>query len=259
MNFGINRPEFPEGCAVVFGGSGGLGSSIAGLLAERGCNLVITYNERREKAEALTAALSLGSRRAVAVQSDVTKLQSVAEAIALGVELFGRVHTVVVAQGSKFERGPFSEANPDGLRAKLEMDVFGFLNIAQASIPSLRQLDGGSLTAIVSPAILRTLSGYGLGATPKAAVAAMVKYFAADEGVYGVRVNAVAPGVINAGMAMKLSDGPGKAMLDAAVLATPLRRMGEAAEVAELVAFLASAKAGYITGQIIMVDGGFSL
>lgn len=259
MRFGISRPDFPAGCAVVFGGSGGLGSGIAGLLAERGCNLVITYRSRMEEAQALAAELDLSGKRAVAVQCDVREPQSVTNAIAVGMKEFGGVHTAIAAQGGTFERGPFAEASPDGFRAKLETDVFGFLNIAQASLPSLRQAGGGSLTAIVSPAVLRTLPGYGLGATPKAAVATMVKYFAADEGPHGVRVNAVAPGVINTGMAIKLSDGPGKSMLESAVQATPLRRMGEAAEVAELVVFLASAKAGYITGQIIMVDGGFSL
>lgn len=257
MSFSIGRPDFGPGCAVIFGGSGGLGRNIAGLLVERGANVVITYNERRQEAEALAA--DLGSvARAIALQCDVTDLQSVTQAIAIGTTTFGRVHTAVSAQGRKFDRGPLAEASQDGLRAKLEMDVFGFLNIAQASIPSLRQ-GGGSLTAIVSPVLLRTLSGYGLGAAPKAAVASMVKYLAVDEGPHGVRVNAVAPGVINAGMAAEVPDGPARAMLDAAVQATPLRRMGEAAEIAELVAFLASAKAGYVTGQIIMADGGFAL
>jgi len=259
VNFGIARPDFPEGCAVVFGGSGGLGRGIAGLLAQRGCDVIVTYRERQGQAEAAADDIRRTSRRAVTAQCDVRDANSVARVIAVGMQEFGRVHTVIAAQGGTFERGPFAAASPDGLRAKLETDVFGFLNIAQAAMTSLRMAGGGSLTAIVSPAVMRTLPGYGLGATPKAAVATMVKYFAADEGPYGVRVNAVAPGVINAGMALKLSDGPGKAALDAAVQTTALRRMGEAAEVAELVVFLASAKAGYVTGQVIMVDGGFSL
>jgi NAD(P)-dependent dehydrogenase (short-subunit alcohol dehydrogenase family) len=259
VNFGILRPDFPSGCAVVFGGSGGLGRGIAGLLAQRGCNVIVTYRERKAQAESAVDDIRRTGREAFAVQCDVRNAESVADVVAAGVKEFGRVHTAIAAQGGTFERGALAAASSDGLRAKLETDVFGFLNIAQAAMPSLRLAGGGSLTAIVSPAVLRTLPGYGLGATPKAAVATMVKYFAADEGPHGVRVNAVAPGVINAGMAIKLSDGAGKAALDAAVQVTALRRMGEAAEVAELVVFLASAKGGYVTGQVIMADGGFSL
>jgi NAD(P)-dependent dehydrogenase (short-subunit alcohol dehydrogenase family) len=123
---------------VVFGGSVGLGCNIAGLLAERGGNVVITSNERRQEAEVLPA--DLGSVAcAIAVQCDVTDFQSVRHAISIGTTTFGRVHTAVSGSGRKFERGPLAEASQDGLRAKLEMDVFGFLNVAQTSISNLRQ------------------------------------------------------------------------------------------------------------------------
>lgn len=259
MTYGVATSDFPEGAAIVFGGSGGLGSVAARLFAERGANVVVTYFGRPEAAQEVVADIEASGRRGLAVQCDVKDRQSVDAVISSASAQFGRVHTILSSQGGKYATGPFYEAEADGLRRKLETDILGFLNVVQSSTTALRAGGGGSITAVVSPAIKKFVPGYGLGVTPKAGVASMVAYFAGEEGKHGIRVNAVAPGVINAGMALTLAQGPAKAILDRATASTPLGRMGEAGEVAELLAFLASTKAGYITGQIIMVDGGFSL
>ncbi|WP_319799124.1 SDR family NAD(P)-dependent oxidoreductase [Nitrobacter sp.] len=259
MTFGVSKPDFPAGCAVLFGASGGLGSVTARLMAERGSHVVLTYSSRAAEAAEVVADIERHGGQAMAVQCDVRERASIDAVVAAAVERFGAVHSVLSSQGFKYATGVFAEADPDGVRRKFEIDVIGFLNICQATIPPLRENGGGSILAIVSPAITRFVPGYGLGATPKAGVVSMVKYFAGEEGRNNIRVNAVAPGVINAGMAIKLSEGPAKEILDRAVAATPLGRLGEAAEVAELLTFLASAKAGYVTGQVVMIDGGFSL
>jgi NAD(P)-dependent dehydrogenase (short-subunit alcohol dehydrogenase family) len=87
----------------------------------------------------------------------------------------------------------------------------------------------------------------------------MTKNLAAEEGPNGIRVNAVCPGVTDAGLAVKLMKDSFKTSLDSARQATPLRRVGQGAEIAELVAFLASSKGAYITGQMIVADGGLTL
>jgi NAD(P)-dependent dehydrogenase (short-subunit alcohol dehydrogenase family) len=259
MTYGVGRPDFPEGCAVLFGASGGLGSATARLLGERGCDVVVTYHGRAEEAAKVVSDIQKIGRHGLAVQCDVRLREAVDATYAAASARFGRVHTVLSSQGGKSSNGPFFEADAEGLRRKIETDIFGFLNVSQGAIPLLRAGGGGSVTAIVSPTIARFVPNYGLGMTPKAGVAAMIKYFAAEEGKYNIRFNAIGPGVINAGMAVTLSQGPAKAILDRALAATPLGRMGEAAEVAELLVFLASTKAGYVTGQVVMIDGGFSL
>jgi 3-oxoacyl-[acyl-carrier protein] reductase len=179
--------------------------------------------------------------------------------IQTALDSFGRIHSVITSQGRPFSAGPVATIAMDDFRAQLETDLFGFLNVVQASIPHLRRGGGGSITAILAAAVRRNVVNNGLAIAPKVAVASMVQSIAAEEGQFGIRVNAVGPGATNAGLAVKLSKGATGEVIGRATGASVLGRVGEAGEIAELAVFLASAKAGFTTGQLVISDGGFSI
>jgi NAD(P)-dependent dehydrogenase (short-subunit alcohol dehydrogenase family) len=137
--------------------------------------------------------------------------------------------------------------------------VNGFFNIAKHTVPALREGGGGSITALLTAAVDRTVPTDALSATPKAAVSMMMRMLATEEAANGIRANGVGPGVIEGGMVLPMrDDSTTKALLDQAVAFTPLGRLGLVEEIAEAVVFLASSKASYITGQRLMVDGGLA-
>lgn len=259
MSFGVGVADFPAGAAVIFGGSGGIGSMTAGLIAERGSDVVLTYQSRETEAEQVAAKIRALNRRAICVQVDVRDRSSVEAGLATAEREFGSVHSVVSAQGGRYTTGPLAEVDPEELQNKTQTDIIGFLNIVQSSLPRLRSKGGGSITAIITPAIHRAVPNYALAAIPKMGVIAMVRAFAVEEGRHNIRVNGVSLGVIDAGMAHTVAASPGRALLEKVVAATPLARVGRPEEVAKTIAFLASAKAGYVTGQLIMIDGGYTL
>ncbi|MGH8516196.1 MAG: SDR family NAD(P)-dependent oxidoreductase [Panacagrimonas sp.] len=258
MNYGITTPDYPKGCALVFGGSGGLGKASAGLMAERASDIVVTYRSRAEESRQFVEELRKLGRRAEAVQCDVTDRAQVDAAFAQATKVFGRVHTVVSAGGLVFDTGPLADFKAESFRGVIETDVMGFFNIAQAGIPVLREGKGGSFVALITCATRRTVPLDALSATPKSAVQMLMRHIAAEEGRNGIRANAVGPGVIDGGMVIPMMKTETKKLLDMAIEYTPLGRLGLCEEVAEAVAFLASSKAAYITGQSLMVDGGLS-
>jgi NAD(P)-dependent dehydrogenase (short-subunit alcohol dehydrogenase family) len=247
-----------EGCALVYAGSGGLGSAISKLLARRGANVVLTYRSHADSAKGVVAEIEAAGGKARAIECDVTDAKSVKDAAASATKAFGHFHTVVSATGIVFDTPYIADMPPQAFRNVIEVDVFGFFNIVQATVPALRARKGGSITALVTAAVEHTIPGDGLSSTPKTAVATLIRQVAKEEGPKGIRANGVGPGVINAGMVLPMLATGAKELLDFATKTTPLQRLGEAHEIAEAVAFLASPRASYITGRILMADGGLS-
>jgi NAD(P)-dependent dehydrogenase (short-subunit alcohol dehydrogenase family) len=244
------------GAALVVGATGGIGAAVARRLAGAGSALALTYHRNAAAAAELAEALPALTRHWQLDLTDAGACESVVDAAA---RAFGGLHTVVYAAGPHVPMVHLSRVAPQRFGEQVAQDTIAFFNLVAAALPRLRDTHG-NLVAVTTAATRRHPPRDGLSTGPKAAVEALVRGIAVEEGRYGVRANCVGPGMTTAGNAVRLmADGDlDAAALDAARAAIPLRRFGTADDVAAAVCFLASDAAGYVTGQKLDVDGGYT-
>ncbi|NUU26388.1 MAG: SDR family oxidoreductase, partial [Streptomycetaceae bacterium] len=211
-------------------------------------------------ADALTGEVMAAGRGALALPLDLGDEAATADAVARVAETFGGIHTLVYAAGPHVPMVHLSKVSPAQYRAQLNADAAAFFNLTHPALPTLRETHG-NIVAVTTAATRRFPVRDGLSAGVKGAVEAVARALAAEEGRFGVRVNCVGPGMLTDGIGGRLID---TGELDESALEItrrniPLRRFGDANDIAEAVVFLASDRAGFITGQALCVDGGYTV
>ncbi len=244
--------------ALITGGTRGIGRACALALAAAGAEVILTGRDAqaaRAAAEAIAATTGAAvTGRALAVPEHATSAETFAAAEALLAEVtveHGELD-VLVANAGILRPGPLGLISAADVQALVAVNFVGSLAVLQAATASMRRRGGGS--AVLISSLVGVLGGDMMAAyaATKAAIVAMARSAARDLGPDGIRVNAIAPGVISTDM---IGFAP-REQLDASIARVPLRRVGQPEDVADAVLFLASDAASYITGHVLAVDGG---
>lgn len=245
--------------AFVIGATGGLGQASALALARDWPGIALAYRSSREKTQALADELPDGCE-GLPVHCDLTESESIITALACAKEHFGAIGTMVFASGVAIGQPFVSQTTETQWREVIETELIGLTRVISATLPLFRAQGGGNFVIIVSVANYAYPPGDALSSVPKAAMESLGRAVAKEEGRYGIRANMVAPGIIDAGLgAGFLQDLYTPEIWETQRKRIALQRFGKDSDIGDAVAFLSSPRASYITGQTLIVDGGFSL
>lgn len=240
--------------AVVTGGSRGIGRAVALELAKCGAAVVVNYNKSPESAEKVVAQITADGGRAAAFQADVSVFEQAAALIKFSVDTFGDLHILVNNAGITKDT-LIMLMSEDDWDAVVATNLKSTFNCSKAAVKHMMRKRFGRIINMASVAGQMGNAGQTNYSASKAGQIGFTKALAREVASRNITVNAIAPGFVDTEI---LNSVPPE-MMEAAMKFVPLGRKGQPEEIAYAVAFLASDQAGYITGQVLGVDGGMAM
>ncbi len=239
--------------ALVTGASSGIGAAVAKRLAALGMTVAVNYRESRDAAESVVREIEAQGGAAFAVAGDVSdpdQAQRVAAAVA---QRCPRID-ILVNNAGVLEFGRVGEIDPQSVERQFRVNTFSVVHMTQAVLPYMPAAGGGRIVNVATNLSYDPIEGCVVYAAAKAAVITLTAGFARELGKRGITVNAVAPGATETRMTSWLTDE----IRHGIEAATPLGRMALPGDVADVVVFLASDGARWVTGRTLIVDGGLA-
>lgn len=249
--------DFSGKIALITGGSRGIGRAIALDLARRGADICINFFRNRTAADETAEAVRALGRRAVVIKAhvgDETKIDALFEAVQ---EQAGGLDMLICNAASGFLRSSL-EQDARGWDWTLNINARSLLLCAQRAVPLMEARGGGAIVSLSSLGSTRVLPNYVAVGVSKAAVETLTRYLAVELAPKKIVVNAVSASIVETDALKHFPDG-GQEMVETGLSRTPVGRLVQPEDIADVVAFLCSPAAQMICGQTIIVDGGYSL
>ena len=238
--------------AIVTGASRGIGAAVAQRLAKDGFAVAINYASRSAEADALVAELTSAGTKAIAIKADVSKADDVRRMFEITEQQLGKVD-VLVNNAGVLKTLPLADTSDALYEQTFDINVRGTFNTLREAAARIN--DGGRIVNFSSTTLALNMPGYAIYNATKAAVEAFTHVFAKELRGRNITVNAVAPGPIATSLFL---DGKTDEQIQNFAKMPPLQRLGEPDDIAAVVAFLASADAGWVNGQILRANGGLA-
>jgi enoyl-[acyl-carrier protein] reductase III len=244
--------------AVITGSGRGIGRAIALRLAASGADIVVSFNRNIAPAEAVADQIREMGRHAIVVKANVSKPEDIDALFQMVDDTFGGLDIFISNAASGFNR-PAMQQKVTGWDWTMDVNARAFLLAAQRAVPLMQKRGGGAMVAISSPGSGRVMPDYIAVGASKAALESLTRYLAVELAPIGINVNAVSPGLVETDALKHFATLADPEVIPRAIQNTPAGRLVQPEDVAGVVAFLCSPDAAMIRGQVIVIDGGYTL